>query len=94
MEGIGENSFAHRRFSHVTNAERLNYAAVGKSSSAARDVPQEARGARGQARLAAKCDKCGEHKQSVRSRRVITVGLKSGSVRTRFCNECAAMIAK
>jgi hypothetical protein len=50
VEGIGEISFAHRRFSHVTNAERLNYAAVGKSSSAAWDVPQEARGARGQAR--------------------------------------------
>jgi hypothetical protein len=44
--------------------------------------------------LAAKCDKCGEHKQTLRSRRAITVGLKSSTVWTKFCNEGAAMIAK
>jgi uncharacterized protein YlaI len=39
-----------------------------------------------------KCDLCGQHKESVRQRKVITVGMKSGSVRTKFCDECAATV--
>ena len=45
-------------------------------------------------KAALKCDMCGQHKESVRPRGVITVGLKSGTVRTKFCDECAATVAK
>jgi hypothetical protein len=41
-----------------------------------------------------KCDECGQHKQTVRSRRVITVGLKSGTLRWKFCDECVATLRK
>ena len=41
-----------------------------------------------------KCDLCGQHKESVRQRKVITVGLRSGTVRTKFCDECAAVVTK
>jgi hypothetical protein len=40
-----------------------------------------------------KCDRCGQHKESVRSRKMITVGLQSGTVRWQFCDECAATVA-
>jgi len=43
---------------------------------------------------ATKCDMCGQHKESVRPRRVITIGLKSGTVRAKFCDECAATVTK
>ena len=41
---------------------------------------------------AMKCDMCGLRKESVRSRRRITIGLQSGTVRINFCDECAATI--
>ena len=37
------------------------------------------------------CDRCGQHKQSVRSRTTITIGRESGTVRCKFCDECAAL---
>ena len=43
---------------------------------------------------ATRCDMCGQHQESVRPRRVITVGKKSGTVRTKFCDECAAVVTK
>src|SRR5438477_204409 len=43
---------------------------------------------------ATKCHKCGQHKETMRSRRVITVGDKSGTVRWKFCDECAATLMK
>ena len=46
------------------------------------------------ATAAMKCDMCGGHKESVCQRKVITVGLKSGTVRTKFCDECAATVTK
>jgi hypothetical protein len=36
---------------------------------------------------------CGQHKESVRQRKVITVGIESGVVRTKFCGECAATVS-
>jgi hypothetical protein len=36
------------------------------------------------------CDQCGERKETVRPRKTITVGLKSGVLRWKFCEECAA----
>jgi hypothetical protein len=41
-----------------------------------------------------KCDICGQQKESVRVRKVMTVGLKSGTVRSKFCDECAATVTK
>jgi len=41
-----------------------------------------------------KCDMCGQHEKSVRPRKTITVGLRSGTVRTKFCDECAATVTK
>jgi hypothetical protein len=43
---------------------------------------------------ATKCDMCGRRKESVCQRRAITVGLETGTVRTKFCDECAATVAK
>jgi len=43
---------------------------------------------------ATKCHMCGQHKESARSRRRITIGLKSGTVRWQFCDECAATLKK
>jgi uncharacterized protein YlaI len=43
---------------------------------------------------ATKCDLCGQHKKSVRPRTLITVGLRSATVRTKFCDECAAKVEK
>jgi hypothetical protein len=43
---------------------------------------------------ATKCDMCGQHKESVRSRTVITIGLNSGTVRWKFCDECAATVSE
>jgi hypothetical protein len=40
------------------------------------------------------CDECDRYKNDVRQRKVITVGMKSGTVRTKFCDECAATVAK
>lgn len=40
------------------------------------------------------CDLCDRYKKDVRQRKVITVGLKSGTLRTKFCNECAATVTK
>jgi hypothetical protein len=37
---------------------------------------------------------CGQHKESVRSRRRITIGVESGTVRWQFCDECAATVKK
>ena len=42
---------------------------------------------------AMKCHRCGQHKESVRSRKMITVGVNSGTVRWQFCDECAATVA-
>src|SRR5215469_10915229 len=41
-----------------------------------------------------KCDLCGQRQESVRPRRVITVGKKSCTVRTKFCDQCAAVVTK
>jgi hypothetical protein len=38
------------------------------------------------------CDQCGERKERVRPRKTITVGLKSGILRWKFCEECAAKL--
>jgi hypothetical protein len=43
---------------------------------------------------AMKCHMCGQHKESVHSRRRITIGLESGTVRWQFCDECAATVKK
>ncbi|SRR6266478_9667796 len=43
---------------------------------------------------ATKCDMCGQRKQSVRQRTAITIGLETGTVRTKFCDECAATVTK
>src|SRR5262249_12829592 len=43
---------------------------------------------------AGKCDLCGQRRESVHPRRVVTVGRESGTVRTKFCDECAAVVAK
>jgi hypothetical protein len=40
------------------------------------------------------CDRCRQHKPTVRSRRVIEIGMQTGTVRAKFCDECAAAIAK
>jgi hypothetical protein len=42
---------------------------------------------------ATKCDMCGQRKQSVRSRKIITVGAWSGTVRWKFCDECVVAIS-
>ena len=39
-----------------------------------------------------KCDLCGQHKESVRPRTTVTVGAQSGIVRTKFCDQCVAMV--
>jgi len=44
--------------------------------------------------LAIKCDICGQQKESVRVHKVMTVGLKSGTVRSKFCDECTATVTK
>jgi hypothetical protein len=41
---------------------------------------------------ATRCDFCGQRQKSVRPRRVITVGKNSGTVRTKFCDQCAAVV--
>src|SRR5215470_8919617 len=41
---------------------------------------------------ATRCDLWGQHQKSVRPRRVITVGKNSGTVRTKFCDQCAALV--
>jgi hypothetical protein len=41
---------------------------------------------------ATRCDLCGQRQKSVRPRRVITVGKNSGTVRTKFCDQCAAVV--
>jgi len=41
---------------------------------------------------ASKCDLCGQHKESVRPRTTVTVGAQSGTVRTKFCDQCVAMV--
>jgi hypothetical protein len=41
---------------------------------------------------ATKCDLCGQRKESVRPRTLITVGSQSATVRTKFCDECAATV--
>src|SRR5262249_6608313 len=38
------------------------------------------------------CDRCGQHKPTVRSRRVIEIGMQTGTVRAKFCDECAAIV--
>jgi hypothetical protein len=43
---------------------------------------------------ATRCHMCGQHKESVRSRRRITIGLKSGTAQWQFCDECAATVKK
>ncbi len=43
---------------------------------------------------ATRCDMCGQCQESVRPRRVSTVGKNSGTVRTKFCDECAAVVTK
>ncbi len=43
---------------------------------------------------ASKCDLCGQRKEGVRAHTLITVGLQSGTVRTKFCDECAANVEK
>jgi hypothetical protein len=43
---------------------------------------------------ATKCDLCGQRKESVRSRRVITVGKMSATARTKFCDQCAVKVEK
>jgi uncharacterized protein YlaI len=40
------------------------------------------------------CDVCDRYKNDVRQRKVITVGMKSGTLRTKFCDECAATVTK
>jgi hypothetical protein len=39
------------------------------------------------------CDLCDRYKKDVRQRKVITVGMKSGTLRTKFFDECAATVA-
>jgi len=41
---------------------------------------------------ASKCDVCGQRKETVRPRTTVTVGAQSGTVRTKFCDQCAAMV--
>lgn len=41
---------------------------------------------------ATQCDGCGQHKPTVRSRRVIEIGMQTGNVRAKFCDECAAIV--
>jgi uncharacterized protein YlaI len=41
---------------------------------------------------AMKCHLCGQRKKSVRSRKTITIGLQTGTVRWQFCDECAAIV--
>jgi hypothetical protein len=43
---------------------------------------------------ATKCDLCGLRKESVRPRTLITLGMQSATVRTKFCDQCAAMVEK
>jgi hypothetical protein len=43
---------------------------------------------------ATRCDMCGQCQESVRPRRVSTVGKNSGTVRTKFCDQCAAVVTK
>jgi len=38
------------------------------------------------------CDLCDRYKKDVRQRKTITIGSKSGTVRTKFCDECAATV--
>jgi uncharacterized protein YlaI len=38
---------------------------------------------------ASKCDLCGQRTESVRQRRVASIGLQSRRVQTKFCYECA-----
>lgn len=40
------------------------------------------------------CDLCDGYKKDVRQRKVITVGMKSGTLRTKFCDQCAATVTK
>ena len=40
------------------------------------------------------CDKCGQHEETVGSRRVITIGRESRTVRWKFCDECAAIVVE
>ncbi len=39
-----------------------------------------------------KCDSCGERTETVRQRKLITIGTNSGTVRAKFCDECAARL--
>jgi len=41
---------------------------------------------------ASKCDLCGQHKGSVRPRTTVTVESQSGTVRTKFCDQCIARV--
>jgi hypothetical protein len=41
-----------------------------------------------------RCDLCGRCKENVRPRTQITVGLQSGTVRTKFCDQCATAVEK
>ena len=43
---------------------------------------------------ASKCDLCGQRRESVRPRRRVAVGLQSGTVRTKFCEQCATAVEK
>jgi hypothetical protein len=38
------------------------------------------------------CDQCWKRKETVRPRKTITVALKSGILRWKFCEECAAKL--
>jgi len=40
------------------------------------------------------CDMCDRYKKDVCHRKTITIGAKSGTVRTKFCDECAATVTK
>src|SRR5262249_24938906 len=46
------------------------------------------------AAAAIKCHLCGQRKKSVRARKTITIGLHTGNVRWKFCDECAVIVAK
>ena len=43
---------------------------------------------------ATRCDMCRQCQESVRPRTVSTVGKNSGTVRTKFCDHCAAVVTK